>query len=63
LVFQVWADGAKLFDSGAMYGDTPPRHISVDVSGRSELRLLVTELEHFGLDHADWADARLLCDD
>jgi alpha-galactosidase len=63
VVFQVWADGAKLFDSGVMYGSTPPRHISVDVSGRSELRLLVAEVEDFGLDHGNWADARLLCDD
>ncbi len=63
VVFQVWADGAKLFDSGVMYGSTPPRQISVDVSGRSELRLLVAEVEDFGLDHGNWADARLRCDE
>jgi alpha-galactosidase len=61
VVFQVWADGVKLFDSGVMYGSTPPRSIAVDVSGRSELRLLVTEVEDFGQDHGNWADARLLC--
>jgi hypothetical protein len=44
-----------------MYGNTPPRHIDVDVTGRSEIRLLVGEVEDFGLDHGDWADAQLTC--
>ena len=61
-VFQVWADGDKLFDSGVMTGATPPRTISVDVSGRSEMRLLVGEVDDFGLDHGNWADAQLVCD-
>jgi alpha-galactosidase len=61
VVFQVWADGEKLFDSGIVLGTTPPRHITVDVSGRTELRLFVGEVDDFGLDHADWADARLTC--
>ncbi len=63
VVFQVWADGDKLFDSGVMHGSTPPQSISVDVSGRSELRLVVGEIEDYGQDHGDWADARLRCDD
>ncbi|HKY40102.1 MAG TPA: NPCBM/NEW2 domain-containing protein [Polyangiaceae bacterium] len=46
-----------------MRGSTPPRHISVDVSGRSELRLLVVEVDDFGLDHGNWADVRLRCDE
>ena len=60
-IFQVWADGDKLFDSGVMNGGTAPRHIEVDVSGRSEFRLWVGEVDDFGQDHADWADARLTC--
>ncbi len=60
-VFQVWADGEKLFDSGIMLGTTAPRHIDVDVSRRNELRLFVGEVEDYGMDHADWADARLTC--
>ena len=62
-VFQIWADGEKLFDSGLVLGTTPPRHIEVDVTGRTELRLFVGEVDDFGLDHADWADARLTCND
>jgi alpha-galactosidase len=62
-VFQVWADGDKLFDSGVLEGGQAPVPIRVDVTGRSELRLWVGEVDDFGLDHADWADARLRCDD
>lgn len=63
VVFQVWADGDKLFDSGLMTGADPSRHITVDLKGRSEMRLWVGEVDVFGQDHADWADARLSCDD
>lgn len=60
-VFQVWADGEKLFDSGVVLGTAAPRHIDVDLTGRNEIRLFVGEVEDYGMDHADWADARLLC--
>ncbi len=60
-VFQVWADGEKLYDSGIMLGSAAPRHVDVDVGGRSEIRLFVSQVEDYGMDHADWADARLLC--
>jgi len=59
--FQVWADGEKLFDSGPVLGSTPPRHIEIDVSGRGEMRLFVGQIEDYGMDHADWADAHLVC--
>ena len=60
-VFQVWADGEKLFDSGVMTGSTPPRAISIDVSGKNEMRLVVGEVEDFGQDHGNWANARVVC--
>jgi len=62
VAFQVWADGDKLFDSGVILGGAPAQHINVDVSGRSELRLWVGEVDDLGQDHADWADARVHCD-
>jgi alpha-galactosidase len=62
VVFQVWADREKIFDSGIMDGKTPPRRLELDVSGRGEVRLFVGMVEDIGLDHADWADARLSCD-
>jgi alpha-galactosidase len=63
VVFQVWADGEKLFDSGIVYRSTPSQRISLDVTGRSEVRLWVGQVDEFGQDHANWADARLRCDE
>jgi alpha-galactosidase len=63
VAFQVWAEGSKLFDSGVVAGGAPAQRVSVDVSGRSELRLWVGEVDDTLQDHADWADARLRCDD
>jgi hypothetical protein len=62
VVFQVWADGQKLFDSGVMRGDTPAASIVLDVAGRQELALIVGDGgDGNAFDHADWADARLTC--
>jgi hypothetical protein len=62
VIFQVWADGTKLYDSGLMIGTTPTRDVSVDVTGRAQLRLVVTDSGNgFEYDHADWAAARLAC--
>ncbi|MFN8556294.1 MAG: NPCBM/NEW2 domain-containing protein [Dehalococcoidia bacterium] len=62
VVFQVWADGVKLYDSGVMTGTTATRAVVVDLTGRNELRLVVTDAGN-GLDsdHGDWADARVQC--
>jgi alpha-galactosidase len=60
-VFQVWADGEKLFDSGVLTGSSPPRTVSVDISGRHEMRLVVGEVEDFALDHGNWVNARVVC--
>ena len=62
VVFQVYVDGAMRYMSPVMTGSTPARSIQVDVSGGYELGLFV----HYGgdgyaFDHADWADARVVC--
>ncbi len=60
VAFQVWADGAKLFDSGTMYGSTATKQVSVNVSGKQELKLIVTTADGSNSsDHADWAGAKL----
>jgi endonuclease/exonuclease/phosphatase family metal-dependent hydrolase len=65
--FQVYADGALIFDSlpvlgGNMTGAHPGQRVSLDVSGRRELRLYVSDGGNgMGKDHADWADARVTC--
>lgn len=63
VAFQVWADGEKLFDSGTMKRDNPAKFIDVDVSGRKQLKLIVTDAgDGNGNDHADWADAQFIAD-
>ena len=62
VVFQVFADGTKLYDSGTMSGTTASKAVSVDLTGRNELRLVVTDAGNgVGYDHGDWADAKLTC--
>ncbi len=62
VVFQVWADGAKLYDSGQMTGMSATKAIRVEVAGRNELRLVVTNGgDNADNDHGDWADAQVVC--
>jgi aryl-phospho-beta-D-glucosidase BglC (GH1 family) len=61
VAFQVWADGAKPYDSGTMYGNTETKQVKVDVTGKKELKLVVTSADgSIVADHADWADAKLM---
>ena len=58
VVFEVWADGTRIYSSGAMTGASPTRDVQLDVRGRSELRLVVSDGGDGGtFDHADWAAA------
>jgi alpha-galactosidase len=60
VVFKVSADGVDLFDSGTMTGADPAKKVSVDVTGRNELKLIVTDnADGISYDHADWANARV----
>ena len=60
VVFQVFADGTKLFDSGKMTGAETAKTVNVDVSGRKELKLVVTNAgDSLDYDHADWGGATL----
>ena len=62
VVFQVWADGAKLYDSGPMTAATATKAVSVALAGKGQLRLVVTDGgDGPAADHADWADAKLAC--
>jgi hypothetical protein len=65
IVFQVWADGVKLYDSsecgGAMNTASATRKVCVNVTSKLELRLVVTDGgDDNWFDHADWAGARLI---
>src|SRR4029077_544616 len=57
VVFQVWADGGKLFDSGTLTGASPGEAVQVDLTGRRRLKLLVTNAaDGSALDRASWGD-------
>ena len=61
LSFQIWGDATKLADSGIMTGASPTQTLTVDLTGRSQLRLVVDPNGASWHDHGDWADARLTC--
>ena len=62
VTFEVYADAAKIYDSGAMTGATATKAIDVSIAGAAQLRLAVTNGgDNVVLDHADWAEARIEC--
>lgn len=63
VVFQVFVDDRKEFDSGVMTENDPPRKIRLAVKHADELRLVVTDAgDGITSDVANWADARLIRD-
>jgi alpha-galactosidase len=61
VVFQVFADGTKIYDSGTLRGGATHRSINLDVSGVNRLTLGVLDGDDGNsYDHADWAGARLV---
>lgn len=61
VTFEVWADGVKLYDSGAMTGASATKNVNVNLPGKQELRLIVRDNgDGNAKDHGDWANARLL---
>jgi hypothetical protein len=61
VIFQVYADGTKIFDSGVMHKGDAVQHISVNVSTVQDLKLYVSDAgDGISNDHADWAGAKLL---
>ncbi|WP_165226463.1 NPCBM/NEW2 domain-containing protein [Aquisphaera insulae] len=63
VVFRVFVDGRKAFDSGVMRQADPPRAVSVATKGAAELTLVVDDAgDGILCDCADWALARLTID-
>jgi hypothetical protein len=61
VVFQVYVDGKKRFDSGVMRETDAPKSVRVSVKGANELRLVVTDAgDGITCDCANWAEARLV---
>jgi len=68
LYFQVWADGLLLYSGPTLQGGSKAVPVSVDVSGRQVVSLVATNgifmapyWWQVNNDHADWADAKLVC--
>jgi glucose/arabinose dehydrogenase len=60
VVFQVWLDSTKLFDSGRVTGNMGRKPINVSIAGGRELRLVVTDAgDGNSYDHASWGAARV----
>jgi hypothetical protein len=60
VVFQVYADGTKVFDSGIMHGGDRHQSLDLDVTAVNRLTLGVNDADDGNnYDHADWAGARV----
>jgi hypothetical protein len=61
VVFQVYVDDIKVYDSGVMTGASATRSVNIDVTGHAKMQLIVTDAgDGMDSDHADWANARLV---
>lgn len=60
VVFQVFVDGKKRFDSGVLRPGDAPARVSVSVKGAVEMRLVSSDAgDGIACDCANWAEARL----
>lgn len=60
VIFEVWLDGKRAYQSPVMRGNMTGRAIEVKVEDAREMRLVVADSgDGVTLDHADWAYARL----
>ena len=64
VLFEVWVDNEKVFDSGVLRGGMPPAEISVPLTGAQVMDLVITDAGD-GNDHdlANWADAWIEVED
>lgn len=61
VVFKVFADGKKVFDSGVMKTGTPAKQVDVPLTGAQTLLLHVGDAgDGIEYDHADWAEGRFV---
>ena len=62
VIFRVYADGQKLYGSGTLTGANSAKRLEVDVTGKQQLKLVVTDAGNgVSYDHADWASPQLEC--
>jgi len=62
VIFQMWGDGHKLYESGILRGENGAAAAYANLTGVRTLELIVTGAgDGIGNDHADWAGARVAC--
>jgi alpha-galactosidase len=62
VVFQVFADEAKVADSGRLTGTDAAKRLTASLSGAENLRLVLTDAgDGINSDHGDWASPRITC--
>ncbi|GLZ31868.1 alpha-galactosidase [Lentzea sp. NBRC 105346] len=62
VVFQIFADSAKVADSGKLTGTDPQKTLTASLTDAENLRLVVTDSgDGINSDHADWASPRITC--
>jgi alpha-galactosidase len=62
MVFEVWSDNERLYQSAVKTGAEEAEEIEVDVTGRSRIKLRVTNGgDGAARDRGAWADARVEC--
>ena len=62
VIFQVLVDGVKAFDSGVVTGTSAAKTATVNITGKSQLTLVVNDDgDGLSADHSDWAGAQLTC--
>ncbi len=59
--FLVYSDGREVYHSPVMLGGDKAFPLDVDISGAHKVGLVVSGVENFYFDHADWADAKFVC--
>lgn len=59
VAFYLFGDGGELYRSAVLTRADQPIAVDLPVAGVRMLRLVVTNAEGTGLDHASWADARV----
>lgn len=63
VIFEVWADDTKAFNSGVLTGTMEPQAIDVPVAGAERLTLITLDAYDNGArDHANWANAQVSCE-
>jgi beta-galactosidase len=61
IVFEVWLDGKRLFESGPMTKESAAQPVELDVSGGKILELRTHDGgDGISGDHGNWADAQLV---